>query len=89
MLWQAETPAADAVEALNQLFDIYGDETKEWDKLVFWKDNFLQHLEEAAPRVKAMVKMVDKRKTTELRVRAEEANLNLSRFIQYKQKHRP
>ncbi|KAI0387853.1 hypothetical protein F5Y04DRAFT_12931 [Hypomontagnella monticulosa] len=84
-----ETPAADAVEALNQLFDIYGDETKEWDKLVFWKDNFLQHLEEAAPRVKAMVKTVDKRKTTELRVRAEEANLNLSRFIQYKQKHRP
>lgn len=84
-----ETPAADAVEALNQLFDIYGDEDKEWDQEVFWKENFLQHLEEAAPRVKTVVKTIDKRKSTELRARAEEASWNLSRFIQYKQKHRP
>ncbi|KAI1461316.1 hypothetical protein F4805DRAFT_278244 [Annulohypoxylon moriforme] len=84
-----ETSAADAVEALNQLFDIYGDESNECDKEVFWKDNFLQHLGEAAPKVKAMVKTVDKRQSGELRVRAEEANLNLSRFIQYKQKHKP
>ncbi|KAF3061154.1 hypothetical protein GL218_04147 [Daldinia childiae] len=84
-----ETPAADVVEALNQLFDIYGDEYKVWDKEVFWKDNFLQHFEEATPIVKAMVKTIDRRKSTELRVRAEEAYMNLSRFIQYKQKHRP
>ncbi|KAI1210925.1 uncharacterized protein F4807DRAFT_43847 [Annulohypoxylon truncatum] len=84
-----ETPAADAVEALNQLFDIYGDESNECDKEVFWKDNFLQHLRDTAPKVKAMVKTVDKRQSGELRERAEEANLNLSRFIPYKQKHRP
>ncbi|KAK6957728.1 hypothetical protein Daesc_000516 [Daldinia eschscholtzii] len=84
-----ETPAADAVEALNQLFDIYGDEHKTWDREVFWNDNFLQHLEEVAPKVKAMVKTIDRRKSAELRVRAEEANLNLSRFIRYKQKHKP
>lgn len=84
-----EAPAADVIESLNQLFDIYGDENKEWDKEVFWKDNFLQHLEEVVPRVKAMVKTIDKRKITELRTRAEEANLNLSRFIKYKQTHRP
>ncbi|KAI1470680.1 uncharacterized protein F4812DRAFT_456691 [Daldinia caldariorum] len=84
-----ETPAADAVEALNQLFDIYGDEHKPWDREVFWTDNFLQHLEEVAPKVKAMVKTIDKRQSTELRVRAEEANLNLSRFVRYKQKHKP
>ncbi|KAI5868470.1 hypothetical protein GGS23DRAFT_602248 [Durotheca rogersii] len=84
-----ETPAADAVEALNQIFDVYGDENKAWDREVFWRDNFLQHLEDAAPRVKAMVKKIDKRTSTELRTRAEEANLNLSRFIHYKQKHRP
>ncbi|KAI1377731.1 hypothetical protein F4677DRAFT_45803 [Hypoxylon crocopeplum] len=84
-----ETPAADTVEALNQLFDIYGDENEKWDKEVFWKDNFLQYLEEVVPKVKAMLKTVDKRKSTELRARAEEASLNLSRFIQYKQKHRP
>ncbi|KAI1503864.1 hypothetical protein F5X99DRAFT_416906 [Biscogniauxia marginata] len=84
-----QVPAADAVEALNQLFDIYGDEKKACDKEVFWKGNFLQHLEEAVPKVKALVKTIDKRKSTELRTRAEEASLNLSRFIQYKQKHKP
>ncbi|KAI1361299.1 hypothetical protein F5Y08DRAFT_24672 [Xylaria arbuscula] len=84
-----DTPAAEAVEALNQLFDIYGDEKSENDKPVFWIGNFLQHLDAAVPKVKAMVKTIDKRKSTELRVRAEEASLNLTRFIQYKQKHRP
>ncbi|KAI0453100.1 hypothetical protein F5B21DRAFT_310460 [Xylaria acuta] len=84
-----ETPAAESVEALNQLFDIYGDENSANDKEVFWKDNFLEHMEAIVPKVKAMVKTVDKRKSTELRGRAEEASLNLSRFIQYKQKHRP
>ncbi|KAI0594049.1 hypothetical protein F4775DRAFT_463252 [Biscogniauxia sp. FL1348] len=84
-----QTPAADAVEALNQLFDIYGDENKACDKEVFWKDNFLQHIEETIPKVKAMVKTIDKRRLTELRTRAEEASLNLVRFVQYKQKHKP
>ncbi|KAI1639797.1 hypothetical protein F4809DRAFT_44509 [Biscogniauxia mediterranea] len=84
-----QTPAADAVEALNQLFDIYGDENKACDKEVFWKDNFLQHIQETIPKVKAMVKTIDKRKSTELRIRAEEASLNLTRFVQYKQKHKP
>ncbi|KAI1436626.1 hypothetical protein GGR50DRAFT_198870 [Xylaria sp. CBS 124048] len=84
-----ETPVADAVEALNQLFDIYGDENSANDKEVFWKDNFLQHIEDTVQKVRTMVKQVDKRKSTELRARAEEASLNLSRFIQYKKKHRP
>ncbi|KAI3338672.1 hypothetical protein F4824DRAFT_73324 [Ustulina deusta] len=84
-----ETSAAESVEALNQLFDIYGDEKSANDAEVFWKDNFLQHIETTVPKVKAMTKTVDKRKSAELRNRAEEASLNLSRFIQYKQKHRP
>ncbi|KAI1849329.1 hypothetical protein JX266_004824 [Neoarthrinium moseri] len=83
-----ETPAADAIEALNQLFDIYGDENQACDKEVFWKDGFLRYFEEATPKVKAMIKKVDKRRFPELRTRADEAGLNLSRFIQYKQKHR-
>ncbi|KAI1095809.1 hypothetical protein F5B19DRAFT_268283 [Rostrohypoxylon terebratum] len=84
-----ETPAADVVEALNQLFDIYGDENNECDKEVFWKDNFLQHLEEAAPKVKTMLKTIDKKQWPELRLRADEANMNLARFKQYKQKRKP
>jgi hypothetical protein len=85
-----ETPAADAVEALNQIMDIYGDETHACDKDVFWKDNFLKHLEEILPKAKAVAKSVDKRgATAELRFRADEAVLNLGRFIQYKKKNPP
>ncbi|KAI1265590.1 hypothetical protein F5Y18DRAFT_416933 [Xylariaceae sp. FL1019] len=84
-----ETPAADAVEALNQLFDIYGDENSVYDQPVFWGDNFLKHMEAMVPKVRSMVKTIDKRNSTELRTRAEEASLNLWRFIQYKNKHQP
>ncbi|KAF0331800.1 arm-like repeat-containing protein [Colletotrichum asianum] len=84
-----ETPAADAVEALNQLFDIYGDEDFACDKEVFWKDGFLQHLEAAQPKVKALVKTIDKRTLPELRSRADEVVLNLARFLSYKKKHQP
>ncbi|RYP63639.1 hypothetical protein DL770_009334 [Monosporascus sp. CRB-9-2] len=84
-----DTPPADAVEALNQLFDIYGDETKACDREVFWRDNFLRHLEEVLPKFRVAVKTVDKRKSAELRQRADETLMNLTRFIQYKQKHRP
>ncbi|RYP13706.1 hypothetical protein DL767_010610 [Monosporascus sp. MG133] len=84
-----DTPPADAVEALNQLFDIYGDESKACDREVFWRDNFLRHLEEVLPKFRAAVKTVDKRKSAELRQRADETLINLTRFIQYKQKHRP
>ncbi len=36
-----------------------------------------------------MARSVDKKTSEELRVRADEAVTNLSRFIQYKRKHRP
>ena len=84
-----ETPAADAVEALNQIFDIYGDESKPCDKEVFWKDNFFKHLEEIAPKAKLMLKSVDKRTHAELRSRADEAVMNLNRFLTYKRKMQP
>ena len=84
-----KTPPADAVEALNQLFDIYGDEEAACDKEVFWKDNFLNHLEEVLPKSKAMLKAIDKRAQPELRSRADEAVLNLNRFLAYKRKNKP
>jgi hypothetical protein len=84
-----ETPVADAVESLNQLLDIYGDEELPCDKAVFWKDNFLSHLEEVVPKLKAAAKKIDKRTMLELRTRTDEAIMNLRRFIQYKKKHRP
>lgn len=86
----ANTPPADVVEALSQIMDVYGDEGHPCVKNVFWKDNFLKHLEEALPKTKTMAKRIEKRgATAELRARADEAVLNLGRFIQYAKKHPP
>ncbi|KAF4342526.1 hypothetical protein FBEOM_3553 [Fusarium beomiforme] len=84
-----DTPTADAVEALNQLFDIYADEGYSYDKEVFWSNNFLKHLDETVPKAKTMVKSIDKRASSELRLRADEAVLNLNRFLTYKRKNKP
>ena len=85
-----ETAPAEVVEALNQVFDIYGDEELACDE-VFWKDNFLKHLEEALPKTRKMLKGIHKNepRLKELRDRAEEVVMNLERFVQYKKKHRP
>jgi hypothetical protein len=83
-----ETPAADAVEALNQLFDIYGDKVYTYDEPVFWGEGFHQHLEAIAPKARKMAKSIDKRKFTELRLRADEALLNLGRFLTYKRREK-
>ncbi|KUJ16197.1 uncharacterized protein LY89DRAFT_617265 [Mollisia scopiformis] len=83
-----DLPPADAVEALNQIFDIYADKSYAFDDPVFWGDNLYKHLEELLPKVKAMAKTIDKRKFGELRARADEANLNLGRFLVYKRKER-
>jgi len=89
ILGHPDTPVADVIEALNQVFDIYGDEEAACDKEVFWKDNFLKHLNELLPRLKAIAKTVDKRKAEELRTKADEVIMNLGRFIQYKKKNPP
>ncbi|QUC20185.1 uncharacterized protein UV8b_04426 [Ustilaginoidea virens] len=84
-----DTPAPDAVEALMQVYDVYGDEQLPCDRDVFWRDGFLDRLEAAAPRVRAMVKGVDGKTQPELKARAAEALLNLERFVAYKKKNRP
>lgn len=83
-----DTPAADAVEALNQLFDIYADKSYAFDEAVFWADGFYKQLEEILPKAKKMAKSIDKRKFGELRARTDEAVLNLFRFLKYKRTER-
>ncbi|KAM0563481.1 hypothetical protein ACHAPJ_001202 [Fusarium lateritium] len=84
-----DTPTADAVEALNQVFDVYADESYSYDKDVFWKNNFLKHLDETLPKARTMMKTIDKRAGSELRLRGDEAVLNLTRFLTYKRKNKP
>ncbi|KAK3906890.1 hypothetical protein C8A05DRAFT_11400 [Staphylotrichum tortipilum] len=86
---QTAVPVAETVEVLNQLFDLYGDEEVPCDKEVFWKDGFLKHLEEFVPKMKALARGVDKRSQAELRTRADEASMNLARFVLYKKKYVP
>lgn len=83
------TPAADAVEAFNQLFDIYGNDEAAYDKPVFWANKFMEHLESSIPKARAMAKSVDKKTQSELRLRADEVVMNLTRFLAYKKKHKP
>jgi hypothetical protein len=83
-----DIPPADAVEALNQVFDIYADKEYAYDEAVFWHDGFYKHLEEVAPKARKMAKSIDKRKYEELRLRADEVNLNLGRFLTYKRKEK-
>jgi hypothetical protein len=83
-----DTPAADAAEAMNQIFDIYADKRFAFDEAVFWEGGFHKHLEEILPKAKKMAKGIDKRKFGELRGRIDEAVLNLSRFLTYKRNER-
>ncbi|KAK3339243.1 hypothetical protein B0H65DRAFT_294470 [Neurospora tetraspora] len=80
---------ADIIQALNEVFDIYGDEEYTCDAEVFWKDGFLNHLEELQAKLKAVAKGINKRTFEELRIKADEALVNLGRFVQYKKKHAP
>ena len=83
-----QTPPADAVEALNQVFDVYANEDLPCEE-VFWKNNFLKHLEEILPKMRTMLKGIDKKSQPELKIRADEAVMNLNRFLAYKRKHNP
>lgn len=84
-----QTPAADSVEAYNQIFDIYGNEEFPYDKPVFWANKFANHLEISVAKARAMAKSVDKKSQPELRLRADEVVMNLTRFLAYKKKHMP
>jgi hypothetical protein len=83
-----ETPVADAIEALNQIFEIYDDKSHSFDVPVFWGDNFYRHLKEILPKAKHAAKSIDKRKLPELRERADDAVEDLRRFLLYKKKEK-
>ncbi|KAJ3050935.1 hypothetical protein HK097_008090 [Rhizophlyctis rosea] len=75
-------------EALNALFDIYGDAAFDYDLPVFVQGGFLEKLKGLFPDLRVKVKALDKRKNRDVRESADEALLNLRAFIQYKEKER-
>ena len=82
----APASPADAVEVLNQLFDVYGNEDFQYDKDVFWAGGFLARFDTLLPKMRTIAKGVDKKQFPELKTRADEAVLNLTRFLAYKRK---
>ena len=72
------------VEALDAIFDIYGDKDYDYDEPVFRKGQFLRHLETSVPAVQKMLREINKKHSRSLWERAEDATNNLKNFIEYK-----
>ena len=83
-----DTPTEPCVEALNAIFDVYGDGEFAYDEPVYVQGAFNKYLEESVQKVRTMIRRIDKRKEPELRERAEEAGINLTKFVAYKKKER-
>lgn len=82
------TPAVHALEALDQLFEIYADRSYTSDR-VFWRDGFLHELESAfhgnvRGKLRAMAQGIDETKEPGLRQAAFLAVIELDRFCRYK-----
>ncbi|ORX42155.1 ARM repeat-containing protein [Piromyces finnis] len=71
-------------EALNGIYDAYGDKSYDYDGPVFVNGGYLSILKQSYPIVQRNTKSIDKRKKRELRDRADETLYNLRAFIQYK-----
>ncbi|KAK9474166.1 armadillo-type protein [Dipodascopsis tothii] len=79
-----KTEPAVAIEALNALFDVFGDQAYDYDAELFVRGGMLKRLTDVQPQIKQMAKKIDKRKNLELRTKADEVAINLQRFIAYK-----
>lgn len=77
-----------ALEAVNAVFDIYGDAAFDYDEPVFVKGNFLKHLRDAHIKLRTMKKTINKKTHRGLWTRADEAIQNLEGFIEYKENER-
>jgi hypothetical protein len=72
-----------ATQSLDSLFDIYADETRDYDA-VFRSSGYLGALEALQSSWRTRAKQVDRRKEAELRAMADEAGTNLGAFIAYR-----
>lgn len=82
------SPPEDVIEALNQIFDVYADKDFDYDDRAFVEGSMLLYLQAMQPKVQKLAKDIDERKSPGLRERADEAVMNLKRFIKYKKEER-
>lgn len=92
VFWTTLTPSADPavaevfVEGLNMIYDTFSDKAFPYDLNVFVQQKYLEKLVEMEPQVRHAYKLIDRNKLPLAKDRAQEAFLNLGRFIQYKRK---
>ncbi|KAH8915074.1 hypothetical protein BT69DRAFT_939491, partial [Atractiella rhizophila] len=72
------------LQALDEIFDVYGDETRDYD-IVFRRNDFIVSLRNARAQLKKTIKGIDKRKYPGLRSRAEGVWTNLDAYIEYRE----
>lgn len=72
------------VEALDTIYEVFGDSDFVYDGPVFVGENYLEKLVALEPQVKQMYKKIDKNKYPKLKMKVEETWMNLGGFIQYK-----
>jgi len=73
-------------EALNAIYDAYGDKAYDYDGPVFVNGGYLGKLKQSYPVIQRGTKAIDRRKKRDLRDRADEALYNLNAFLKYKLK---
>lgn len=77
-----------ALESLNLIYDIFGDAEYPYDLEVFVEGQYLDQLQKLEPAMRGCYKSIDKNRSGELKLRAEEVWTNLGRFIEYKKMER-
>lgn len=76
------------MEALNAIYDVYADCEFDYDMPVFVQGKFNQELKGMIKMVRFMVRNIDRRRNKDLRNRGDEALMNLTEFIKYKDSER-
>lgn len=84
----SELPPATMSDALNAIFDIYGDKEYFYDEELFVRGKLLDFLVQILPAVRKVTKKVNKKTQGQLREVCDQATINLARFIDYKRKER-
>lgn len=84
----ASVPPKVLFETLNSIYDMFGDAEYDYDLPVFVNGGLNKLLSQAVPSVRQAIRKVDKNKDPNLRAIGEEAGMNLTRFIQYKNSER-
>ncbi|KAJ2875457.1 hypothetical protein GGH93_001610 [Coemansia aciculifera] len=76
------------IEALDLIYDIYGDQAYDYDEPVFVRGDFLAKLRNCYLPMRKLVKTVDRRVKRELRDRGDLVVQNMRGFIDYKDSER-